>query len=116
MDNIIKGLEDVKAAAKNRTQSVNKYKILKKANYESLLQVVEDTLSKIHSIYMLDITESIISGSIMDKTIHTELTRALELFEKTKKEIDKTVQRTKTDPITIEHLCKVLDELKYTTQ
>ncbi|KAI5165425.1 hypothetical protein NEIG_00964 [Nematocida sp. ERTm5] len=116
MNHIIEELKSVKKAAESRTNTLNKSKISKRMKYDILLQILEDSLSKVHCKYMLDITNSIMCNAPINKILHTELTRTLELFEKTKKEVLKTIKRTGKDPITDDYIGQVVDILQYSVE
>ncbi|KAH9385377.1 uncharacterized protein NEMAJ01_0273 [Nematocida major] len=113
MDPVIKGLRDVKNALPKGSTTLCGSKLMKRPNCETMMEVIEDTLEKVHAQYMVRISESIVNGSCMDKAVHVQLTRVLDLFQKTKKRVLLTVKDSRQDPVESEYLFKVLQMLKY---
>ncbi|EHY66303.1 hypothetical protein NEAUS04_1484 [Nematocida ausubeli] len=116
MNYVIQDLECVRKAALSRTNSINTSKLTKKMKYDVLVQIIEDALSKVHCKYALDLTNAIVCNTPVNSEMHVELTKTLELFKKTKKEISKTIKRSKVDPITEEYISHVLRVLEYNVE
>lgn len=115
MNYVIKDLEEIKAVVQNRAGTIDHKKLSKTGNSNTSMQILEDSLSKVHCHYMLEISQSILCNTPINKELHTSLTKALDLFEKTKGEIANTMTKTQNDPITNDHLYSIMHSLGYIT-
>ncbi|KAI5185976.1 hypothetical protein NEHOM01_1199 [Nematocida homosporus] len=113
MDHLQRELLHLLQSSSQRTDQLNHSKIQKQPSHLILLQLIEDSLAKLHIHYTLAQVKAQLSLQPPPLQLHKDLNRLNLLLDRTKKEITNYIKSNQNDPISPEYLLHVIQSLNY---